>query len=425
MGSLLFRVERGEIEVLGVGTDAEVGQHPGAKAAAAIDAAGYLAVPALVNAHTHLDLTHIGPLALSERGFSGFVDVVRAGRRTESEGIRDSVRQGAALSRAGGVAAVGDIGGAVKGGASTEPFAALAEAGLRGVSFVEFFAMGMGEERSLQRLDEVIDSVRGLETSRLKPGIQPHAPYSVSPAGYRHAMRLASIDELPMATHLAESMEEREFIGGATGAQRKLLETLGLWNDSLLSEFGRGLSATAHLAHVVKDAPRKLSLLLVHLNDLSDADIVLLDELNGFVNLSVAYCPRASSYFGAPGAFGEHRYRELLRLGINVCLGTDSIINLPMEQATGDAARISPLDDARLLFERDGTDAMVLLEMLTTRGARALAMEEGLFTLMRGEKIAGICLLELGDDRSGGAREMWKRALRRKERPRLLDAADK
>lgn len=413
------------MEVLRAGTNAEVGLHPGAKGAAAIDAAGQLVVPAFVNAHTHLDLTHIGPLAADERGFAGFVDVVRAGRRTEPAAIRASVRQGAELSLAGGVAAVGDIGGAVKGGASTEAFAALAETGIGGVSFVEFFAMGMGEERSLQRLDGVIDAVRGLETPRLRPGIQPHAPYSVSPAGYRHAMRLAAIDGLPMATHLAESMEEREFIGGATGAQRKLLETLGLWNDSLLSEFGHGLSATAHLAHVLRDAPRKLSLLLVHLNDLSDADIALLDELNGIVNLSVAYCPRASRYFGAPRVFGEHRYRELLKLGINVCLGTDSIINLPMEQATGPDGRISPLDDARLLFDRDGTDATVLLEMLTTRGARALAMGEEMFTFMPEEKIAGLCLLELGEDRSGAAPEMWKRVLQRKERPRLIRAADK
>lgn len=389
--SILLAVAPAGTRILAADSPGLIDHHPAARTAKLVSLPDHLVTPAFVNAHTHLDLTHIGPQPRS--GFASFVDLIRSRRLVEPGEIRASVLLGARLSRAGGVAAVGDIAGAVRGSASIEPFLALRDSGLAGVSFLEFFGMGRSIPRALARADEVADAALALPASRVRLGLQPHAPYSVAPDGYRHAIARAERDRLPLATHLAESLEERAFIAHAKGPQRSLLEALGLWDDSLLAEFGLGNTPVEHLARVLRG--RSSPILLVHLNDLSDADVALLTELNTHAPIHVAYCPRSSEFFGAPEEFGPHRYRELLAAGINVCLGTDSIVNLPEAQAAGDSARISPLDDARLLWKRDRGDPSLLLEMLTVRGACALGLESSRFTLTSGAEIEGLCALRL------------------------------
>ncbi len=389
--SILLNVAPGQTRIVAAGSPHQIDHHPAAPNATVVSLPNHLITPAFVNAHTHLDLSHIGPQPRS--GFAPFVDLVRSRRHVDPAAIRESVLLGAKLSRAGGVAAVGDIAGAVQGRASIEPILALRDSGLDGVSFLEFFAMGDSVPRACTRVDDVTDSALALPASRVRFGLQPHAPYSVAPAGYRHALNRSARDHLPIATHLAESIEEQEFIATAKGPQRALLEALGLWNESLLADFGRGKTPVAHLAPVLRD--RSTPILLVHLNDLSDADVELLAELNARVPIHVAYCPRSSDFFGAPATFGPHRYQELLKAGINVCLGTDSIVNLPESQASGDSARITPLDDARLLARRDAADPKQLLEMITVRGAGALGLDPTRFELKSGATVAGLCAVQI------------------------------
>ncbi len=416
-GALLIEVSGGRCCVLAVGRPAEVDRHPGSPGAVRIDRTGHILTPAFVNAHTHLDLTHIGPQLPSS--FPDFVSLVRSRRHSDPAAIRESVIEGARLSLAGGVAAVGDIGGAVRGGASIEPFLALRDSPLAGVSFLEFFAVGGPIPRALELMNSVTDRAIGLEPCAVRFGLQPHAPYSVAPAGYRQAFGRAARDGLPLATHLAESPEEREFIAFASGPQRMLLESLGLWSEALLGEYGQGRSSVAHMAPVLRDRAAGQPILLVHLNDLSDADVDLLAAMNEASPIHAAYCPRASEFFHAPEAFGPHRYRKLLAAGINVCLGTDSIVNLPPEHATGEAARISPLDDARMLFLRDGTDPGVLLEMLTVRGAKALGLDPAAFSFAPRSTPIGVCAIDIPPARPLDARSLWKLVLDSSARPSL------
>ena len=56
--------------------------------------------------------------------------------------------------------------------------------------------------------------------------------------------------------------------------------------------------------------------------------------------------------------------------GVNVCLGTDSILCQPADEAQA----LGILPQMRRLFVRDGTDPMLLLRMATIHGARALCL---------------------------------------------------
>lgn len=372
--------------VLALGSREAVLHHPASESARSLDLQGSTLVPALVNAHTHLDLTHIGPRAHDPKsGFVAFVDLVRRERAGNEADIAASVRRGVQLSLAGGVVAVGDIAGASGGRLTFAPLQALSQSPLRGVSFLEFFAMGRREAASLERLREALETLPA-GTPRVRAGLQPHATYSVSPPAFREALRLASRWSLPVSTHLAETFEEREFIARGTGPLRDMLERLGVWEDSILDHVAQGRSPVEHLCAGV-DPPR--GLLAAHVADASERDIQRL-AASGIV---VAYCPRAGSYFATHERLGPHRYREMLRAGVAVALGTDSIVNLPAEHASGAHARISTWDDMVLLSRRDGTDAETLLAMATLHGARALGVDDGLFRFRVGGTIAGVCVL--------------------------------
>jgi cytosine/adenosine deaminase-related metal-dependent hydrolase len=222
---------------------------------------------------------------------------------------------------------------------------------------------------------------------------------------YKWVTRFAAALSLPLATHLAETSEEREFIARGSGPQRELLERLGVWHDDVLAHIGRGQHPVEHLAGVLHKRP----FLAAHVNDADDRAIETLVRSG----TSVAYCPRASAYFGAERHFGPHRYPQMLAAGVNVALGTDSIVNLPA--STRDDG-ISILDEMRLLFKRDGTDARVLLKMATINGAAALGLDQGVFMFRSENDLAGLVAVEVdGDcgDPLGGA-------LSSDSRPRLL-----
>jgi len=337
-------------------------------------------LPGLVNAHSHLDLTHIGPRPYDDRaGFSGFVDAVRTRRLHDPLAIAASVRAGAERSLRAGVVGVGDIAGAPGGHPSLEPRRALASTGLHGVSFVEFFAIGRAEAAGLQRVEAVINEGVGEVVDRVKLGIQPHATNTVSCNAYRWSLRRAAELGLPWSTHLAETPDEHEFIATATGPQRMLLERLGMWDDSLLAEFGRGRTPIAHfVAGVENGGERSTPRVVAHVNDLG-TDIEALKSFGA----AVAYCPRASDYFKAPQYFGPHPYRSLLAAGVPVALGTDSVINLPSDD-------LSILDEMRYLYARDATDPVMLLRMATLHGARALGLDDDRFRFVAGGRPAGV-----------------------------------
>jgi cytosine/adenosine deaminase-related metal-dependent hydrolase len=192
-----------------------------------------------------------------------------------------------------------------------------------------------------------------------------------------------------VATHLAESPEELEFVERGTGPIRSLLEGIGLWHDGLLEAVGRGLSPVGLALDAIDGA-----VLAVHVNHASDEDLAALASAGA----SVAYCPRASAYFGAERSFGPHRYRDMIAAGINVALGTDSIINLWDER--GDPGRLSVLDDMRLLWKRDGARPDALLAMGTVNGARALGLDPERFRFIAGRPVAGVLAVPMDAGRS-------------------------
>ncbi len=364
-GILLERPSPGGVgyTILAADSLSLIEQHPLAQLAQVIDRLDSVVCPALVNAHAHLDLTHIGPWQLPSPGrFEDFIAKVRSERKTDDAGIRASVRLGIEASKRGGVVAVGDIAGAARGNPQVGPFHEFNLSRFMGTSYVEFFAIGKGEASGIEKIQNAVSSLQCQATNLCKFGIHPHAPYSVSLGGYRAALELCRTHSLPVCSHVAESLAEREFIANGTGPFRDFLESISLWNG-LPEGVGIGKTPIAHLASLRDAAEMRL----VHLNDISDDDIELLPQ-----GTIAVYCPRSSEYFQAAATCGPHKYMQLIRRGIKVALGTDSILNL-FDQPVHNP-RISTWDEMRLLFRRDRIDPRLLLRMATTWGAEAISI---------------------------------------------------
>ncbi|MEQ8850565.1 MAG: amidohydrolase family protein [Phycisphaerales bacterium] len=381
-GSLLLDRSGGRTTVLAAGSPDEIGRsHPAPDAR--IRLPNSTLIPGMVNAHTHLDLTHMGPLAHDpSHGLTPWLHKVVAGRVHEPDEIADSVRQGIAKSLAGGVVAVGDIAGWTDHGPTLTPHRALAESRVVGTSYVEFFAIGPSEARRMEIMRAFMAdhaaAFRDALASDTRLGLTPHAPYTVTRAAYDTCIEFAR--DFPLTTHLAESHAEREFIAAARGPKRDLLEAMNLWSESVAADIGVGAHPIEHLAPVLARAPW----LVAHVNDADDAGIATLAR----TGTSVAYCPRSSAYFGADAEFGPHRYRDMLAAGVNVCLGTDSIVNLNTPD------RIAVLDEMRLLVNRDGLDPATALAMGTTHGARALGLNPDAFTFDPGVELGGLVAID-------------------------------
>jgi aminodeoxyfutalosine deaminase len=410
---LLGQARDQKLRVIARGRPTDIDHHPDAVLAKRISWPHAVVLPGLVNAHAHLDLTHIGPRNYdANRGFVGWVEMVRTLRLNNAEEILGSVRRGAELSLAGGTVAIADIAGAVDGRPNPTAARALVDSSLWGASFIEFFALPKPGEFAARRLDDLfaplLTEMRTHAGGPVRVGLQPHAPYSVGPEGYVWACRIASELGVGISTHLAENATEVELIARGTGPLRDFLEGLGRWNSAVAELFGRGCSPVEHLLSALAKRP----MLAAHGHALSDADI----ERLGRARTTIVYCPRASEYFGAQLELGPHRYRDLLAAGVPVALGTDSIIGLPPSEAVG---RISILDEMRCLHARDAVSPSILLDMATVHGGRALGIDDSAFSLDAGSHPLGLVAVGVDPSARSGENPL-ERVLRTNSPPHLI-----
>jgi aminodeoxyfutalosine deaminase len=310
-----------------------------------------LVTPSFVNTHAHLDLSGKGNVAFEDSFIKWLVEVVKP-IRVDTSQLNQDVQTGIELSIAGGCKVVGDIAGTVQA-------AEIVDASeLISISFVEVIGNGA-------RSDEAIEKAQALSS---KFNLTPHAPYSCSKEVYKACFNSGE----KIATHLSESIAEIEFSQNREGEFVKVMEQLGVWDETIEAYSQHPIEAILEIA----DEQHFVS---AHLNYVDDCHLEMISKSN----MSVAFCPRASAYFGHTG----HRWEEMLEAGINVALGTDSLLCLDTPN------RISVLDEMRLLYERDGGEPDVLFKMATVNGAEALGVAPSLVTLTEGET-AGLLSFE-------------------------------
>jgi 5-methylthioadenosine/S-adenosylhomocysteine deaminase len=315
---------------------------------------GAALLPGLVNAHTHLELTGLAG-AVREAAFPDWIRRVRevkAGRSATE--VRRAAEQGVRDCWAAGVTTVADTGDS---GAVIE---ALATLGGRGVVYHEVFGPHPDQQRdSVAGLAARLGELRRFTSPRVRLGVSPHAPYSVSRPLYREAAALARREGLPLALHLAESLEESALVAHADGP------FAAMWRRREIPLHApQGLTPVEWV-----DAEGVLGpdVLCVHLVQASDRDLQLLAERGA----AVAHCPlsnRAHAHGTAPlGAMRRH--------GLRVGVGTDSVVSV---------GALDLLAEARAARAIGGLGADGALALVTSGAALAIGLGDEVGTLARG-----------------------------------------
>lgn len=337
-GGVLFAGGR----VAAVGSSRELARD--VPASAVHDYGDAVILPGLVNAHTHLELS-LTPCGERPASFERWV-LSLPGRIGPERDFAAAARAGARQSLRFGVTTVGDI--------SQHPHLtrpALRDGPLRCVSFGEVLGVGPRRWRIDELLPRAID--RQHESSTLRTGVSPHAPYSLELPDFRRCIAAARDNGLPLATHLAELPHERRFLEEHAGPLREMLDLIGAWDESVQTYRGGPIAFARDIG--LLDLPAAI---LAHVNYCDDAELHMLAAGRA----SVVYCPRTHDYFG----HAPHRWREMLARGINVAIGTDSCASSP------DLDLVAELRHVRA--GASDVPAATLWERVTIAGARALGM---------------------------------------------------
>ncbi len=202
-------------------------------------------------------------------------------------------------------------------------------------------------------------------------GISPHAPYTCTIELYSACAELG----LPIATHLAESDAETEFLRTGAGAWESFAEMLvpppGTTGIRALAEAGL-LNSNVIAAHCVKADEEEIALLAEH-------------------DVAVAHCPRSNGILGC----GVAPLAALREAGIRVCIATDSPASTPSFDMF-DEMRAAIVGARAREGRPDALTAAGALELATLGGASALGLEDSLGSLAPGKK-ADLTVLSLAD----------------------------
>ncbi|HEV7859821.1 MAG TPA: amidohydrolase family protein [Pyrinomonadaceae bacterium] len=335
-------------------------------------------LPGFVNAHSHLELTAMrGYLEPEEGDFPAWLAKLTKARlqRMTPDDLYVSAVCGAVEAVRAGVTCVGDASDA-----ASASMRALASVGLRGIVYQEAFGPNPHEAREkFELLREKVLTLRELESERVRVGVSPHAPYSVSAPQLELIAEYALAESLPLMMHAAESEAEAQFMLSGRGPFAEGLRRRGIdWRAP-------GISSIQYLARhgVLRARP-----LLAHCLRVDEADLHTLKEFDA----RVAHCPKSNAKLGhghaSLTAFVEHK--------IKVGLGSDSVASNNTCDILSEAGFAALLSRARGDAGSNGRmmSAEEVLLTATLGGACALGLEHLTGALVEGLQ-ADLCIISL------------------------------
>jgi len=338
----------------------------------AVDLGPVVLMPGLVNAHCHLDYTDMAGQVPPPRTFTEWIMAITSIKGTwDYSDYAQSWINGARMLLRTGTTTVGDI----------EAVPALLPevwetTRLRVISFHELINVRNQRPARVMAI-EAAAGMKGLRNDRGGVGLSPHATYTATAELLEHSRKMARRHGWRVTTHVAESLQEFEMFMYKRGDMYDWLKK----NGRDMSDCGHGSPVQRMEALGMLEE----SFLAVHVNYLwkDDARII------GRRKSSVAHCPRSHVYFG-------HRcfpLQELAEAGVNICLGTDSLVST--NKVRRQPLELNMFEEMRALAgSSSNLEPETIIRMETFNGARALGLAGEVGELAR-DRLADLIVVPL------------------------------
>jgi aminodeoxyfutalosine deaminase len=329
--------------------------------------------PGFINAHCHLELSHLKGNIPEKTGLVDFVFKVITQRDFATEDILTAIEAAEQEMLQTGIVAVGDI--------CNTPITIRQKAKKRLCyhNFIEVagFVPASAQDR-FDKANAILEQYRPTINDQ-RSTLSPHAPYSVSPQLFEF-INNATANNI-VTIHNQETQAEDEFFKNRTGDFLHLYSKLGI-DISFFNATGKS-SLQSWLPYLNNNQ----SLILVHNVTTTTADIEFIKRAtnNKPQTTNFCLCPNANLYISNT----LPDINMLMENNCNIVLGTDSLAS---------NHQLDILEEIKTLQKNFSQLKLeTILPWATINGARALKMDTTLGSFEKG-KCPGVVLIENVND---------------------------
>lgn len=326
-----------------------------------------LLMPGFVNAHCHLELSHLKGKVDTGTGLLPFLKKVVTLRDIELDEILHQIKVHDQYMYDRGIVAVGDISNA------PHTFQTKEESAIQYYTFVEMFdfLQPTMTQATVAQYKEVYEIMS--QSGKNQYSYVPHAPYTVSKALFRHINTLNS-GSGTISVHNQETPAENELFKLGTGEFHEFYAQFGFKIEPTIKR------DQSSIHYLLEQMDPECTTLFVH-NTLTDlADIQAANNWSNKVYW--ATCPNANLYI-------ENRlpdYQIFLDSDAKVCIGTDSLTS---------NWQLDIWEEIKTIKQyKSYLDLKEVLTWATLNGAEALSLDDSLGSLAYG-KAPGLVHVDL------------------------------
>jgi cytosine/adenosine deaminase-related metal-dependent hydrolase len=320
--------------------------------------------PGFVNAHCHIELSHLKSQIPQQTGLVDFILDILKLRAADEEIKQDAMRLAEEELYNSGTVAVGDICN------TTDSIFLKKNSKLHWHNFIE--VSGFAEDIADLRFKNGQNIHQQFNNITTNNSITPHAPYSVSKKLFQLINDFDTNQTLSI--HNQETLFENEFLQNKTGDFLRLYENLGI---DISSFQPTNKSSLQSWLPQLKNSKKIIS---VHNSFTDKDDLIFAKQFSSTQDMYFCLCPNANLYI-------ENTLPPIDMLMKNNCqivLGTDSYAS---------NTQLNIFEEIKTI-QKNFPDILLekILQWATMNGARALGLEGILGSFEKGKK-AGVVLI--------------------------------
>ena len=325
--------------------------------------------PGFINAHCHLELSHMKGLIPEKTGLVDFILKIVNERHFPDEQIADAIEKAEDEMLQNGIVAVGDICN------NTSTLTQKLKNRLAYYNFIE--VSGWSPAIAASRFERSVDIYNQfkIQNSKFKISLVPHAPYSVSNDLWN--MIAPNFPEQSISIHNQETNFEDDFFLTGTGDFNRMY---GMMNIDISFFQPSGKSSLQSYIEQLKEAR---NVLLVHNTFTTEKDLSYLSDESLGLNPDIYYCLCTNANQYIENAMPP--VQLIRKQKGTIVIGTDSLAS---------NGSLNILDELKTITHHFPEIVLTeLLQWATLNGAQALQMDESLGSFKKG-KTPGILVIE-------------------------------